>query len=351
MGEDKTPSKAVHAWLWTVYVMIFAMVLIGGITRLTGSGLSMVEWRPLMGTLPPSSEKEWQDVFDKYKKSPQYKKVNHWMKLADFKRIFFWEYLHRLFGRLIGVVFILPWLVLLIRRKLPGSLKWKTALAFVLGGLQGLLGWFMVKSGLVNMPAVSHYRLAAHLLLAFVTAAWVLWLLFELRSFERGDELTMKDKAPGGGWLLLGLVALQIVYGAFMAGMRAGHMYSTWPSMNGELIPTGWLAMPGGFFKNIFENPIAVHFIHRLLGYLVAIVAIVQWFRWRRSPRIELERAANTLLFVVLAQVVLGIVTVVVHVNVWVATAHQAGGFLLMSVVLWTAHAQRKPTVSRPSRA
>ncbi|MEZ4463423.1 MAG: COX15/CtaA family protein [bacterium] len=181
-SSPERADRAVRAWLWVVWGMILTMVVVGGITRLTGSGLSMVEWRPLMGALPPLSEAEWLAVFEQYKQSPQYQQVNHWMTLGDFERIFFWEYFHRLLGRLIGVVVLVPGLWFLVRRRLRGKRAVQVLLAFVFGGLQGLLGWYMVKSGLVDVPAVSHYRLAAHLSLAFFVGCWILWILMGLRA-------------------------------------------------------------------------------------------------------------------------------------------------------------------------
>ncbi|MBW2223699.1 MAG: COX15/CtaA family protein [Deltaproteobacteria bacterium] len=175
-------SRLVATWLLFLYLMVFAMVIVGGATRLTGSGLSMVQWHPFMGALPPLSESDWTETFQKYQASPQYKLVNHWMLLSDFKRIFLWEYAHRLLGRLIGVFFIVPWLLFLVQRRLDRPLAWKTFVAFLLGGAQGLLGWFMVKSGLVDNPEVSHYRLAAHLGLALLVGQYLLWLFLDLRA-------------------------------------------------------------------------------------------------------------------------------------------------------------------------
>lgn len=332
--------RGVYIWLLAVYLMIFAMVLIGGITRLTGSGLSMVEWRPLIGWLPPLGEAEWQAVFDKYKQFPQYQQVNTWMTLADFQRIFFWEYLHRLFGRLIGLAVMLPWLVLLLRRKLNRSLAIRSGLAIVFGGLQGLLGWYMVRSGLVNEPAVSHYRLAAHLMLAFFVACWVLWIVFDLRH---ADDAEPAAPAPGMkrfAWGLVALIVLQIVYGAFMAGKRAGFMYATFPTMNGEWIPSGLGAMTPGW-RNLLENPIGIHFIHRMLAYVVTLAVFAFWYFARQSPDLTRRRSANLLLGLIVVQMVFGIVTVLTNVSIVMATAHQGGGFLLLSAALYAAHAYR----------
>jgi cytochrome c oxidase assembly protein subunit 15 len=340
--------RGVYLWLLAVYLMVFAMVLIGGITRLTGSGLSMVEWRPLIGWLPPLGEEQWQAVFDKYKQFPQYLQVNGWMTLADFKSIFFWEYLHRLFGRLIGLVVIVPWLLLLARRRLDRSLAIRSGLAIVFGGLQGLLGWYMVRSGLVNEPAVSHYRLASHLALAFFVACWVLWIVFDLRH---GDD-EPAPVSPGMkrfAWGLVALIAVQIIYGAFMAGKRAGFMYATFPTMNGEWIPSGIGALTPGW-RNALENPIGIHFIHRTLAYVVTLALFAFWYVSRRSPDPTRRLAGHAMLALVIVQMALGILTVLSNVRIWIATAHQGAGFLMLCAALYAAHAYRtRTTVSAPA--
>lgn len=320
-------DRAVRLWLTAVYLMIFAMVLIGGITRLTGSGLSMVEWRPLMGALPPLSEAEWQRVFGIYQQSPQYAEVNHWMGLADFKRIFFWEYLHRLFGRLIGIVVMVPGLYFLARRRLRGrAAKWVIA-SFVFGGLQGVLGWWMVKSGLVDRPEVSHFRLAAHLSLAFFVGAWIWWLMLDLRVTQPRDGDRGLRRLT---WLFIAILAVQIVYGAFMAGTRAGYMYRTWPDMHGEFWPTGALGLPEG---NLLSNPIFIHFFHRTLAWGVLALGLVVAWKARYA-----RKAAWFLGLSLLLQFVLGVGTVVMGMPIAMAAAHQGGAFLLLSAALMVAH-------------
>ena len=232
-------SHLVATWLLCLYLMVFAMVIVGGTTRLTGSGLSMVQWHPLMGALPPLSESDWVETFQKYQASPQYKLVNRWMLLSDFKRIFLWEYAHRLLGRLIGVFFFVPWLFFLVRRRLDGPLAWKTLVAFLLGGAQGLLGWFMVKSGLVDNPEVSHYGLAAHLVLALVVGHYLLWLFLDLRAPPAGRSRSQpRSTSDAPTWSFIALLALQIVFGALMAGKHAGLVAATFPDMNGEWVPS-----------------------------------------------------------------------------------------------------------------
>ena len=325
-------DRSVVVWLASVLLLIFVMVLVGGTTRLTGSGLSMVEWHPLMGTFPPSDAEAWQAVFAKYQESPQYNLVNSWMTLDDFKRIFFWEYVHRLLGRVIGLVFVVPWLVFVIRGKLRGRLAKRTALAFVLGGAQGLMGWIMVKSGLVDMPAVSHYRLAAHLMLALLVAAWVLWIILDLRVPR---DQPRKSSSPFGkaSWALVGLISLQCIYGAFMAGTRAGYLYDTFPTLNGEWIPTGLMAM------NPFSDPTSIQFFHRLLAWLSA--ASVLFFWWKtRTTAVSRKQAlvAAALVGLVALQFLLGVFTVVFNMPIVIAVAHQGGGVLLLAAAVVNAH-------------
>lgn len=325
--QSSTP--AVRRWLLVVYLMIFAMVLIGGITRLTGSGLSMVEWRPLMGWLPPLSDAEWQRVFGIYQRSPQYAEVNSWMGLGDFQRIFFWEYLHRLFGRLIGLVVMIPGLYFLARRRLQGrAARWVIA-SFVFGGLQGVLGWWMVKSGLVDRPEVSHFRLAAHLCLALFVGCWIWWLMLDLRvkAAREGDSSLRR-----WGWLFIAVLAVQIVYGAFMAGTRAGYMYQSWPDMHGEFWPTGALSMPSG---NLISNPIFIHFFHRTLAW--GVLAMGLWYAWR--VRVKTRKASKWLVFALFLQFVLGVGTIVMGMPIALAAAHQGGAFLLLSAALMAIHA------------
>jgi cytochrome c oxidase assembly protein subunit 15 len=345
----RTPRHPVHAdrfvyaWLWTLFGMIFVMLVVGGITRLTGSGLSMVEWRPLIGALPPGSEQEWLAVFDRYKASPQYLEVNSWMQLADFKRIFFWEYIHRLYGRLIGVVAFVPWLYFTFTRRMPPAMVGRTLAAVALGGLQGLLGWYMVKSGLVDRPEVSHLRLAAHLLLAIIVAQWVFWILLDL-YFPTSPRPRERSRRRAAGIVtglalgLLGVVALQIVYGAFMAGTHAGLLFASFPDMNGAYSPHHFFPLDS-LAQNLFYSPLAIHWVHRLLGWLLLFFAGGLWYGIYRA-RIEIVPAwAPLLLFAVISvQFVLGALTALYQVPVTLAVCHQAGGFILMSSATLLAH-------------
>ena len=333
--------RSVVVWLVSIYLLVLAMVVVGGITRLTGSGLSMVEWRPLMGALPPMGEEEWGEVFDKYKESPQYEQVNHWMTVDDFKRIFFWEYLHRLLGRLIGVAFFVPWVFFLARRRIDRPLARRTLVAFVLGGLQGVLGWYMVVSGLADEPSVSHYRLAAHLMLALVVMNWILWILLDLRAAP--DRERSGDRGfTRAAWAAVALVAAQIVYGAFMAGTRAGFLYSTFPDMNDRFVPAGMMEV-GPAWQNLLENPIAIHFIHRTLGWLLLIAVGAVWWVGRRRARTPEQRRSLALFgWSTVLQMVLGAATVMLYVSTPVAVAHQALGALVLSASIYVVWAFRE---------
>lgn len=328
------PDRAVVVWLWTVYAFIAAMVLIGGITRLTGSGLSMVTWHPLMGALPPLNEADWLTVFEQYKQSPQYLQVNHWMTLGDFKRIFFWEYFHRLFGRLIGVVFFLPWLYFTVRRRLQGRWAVRAFIAFVLGGLQGLLGWYMVKSGLVDVPEVSHFRLAAHLSLAFFVGAYIVWLALDMRP---GADRRPDARLSRLGWAFIAVMAVQIVYGAFMAGTRAGFMYQTWPDMNGALIPATVGTM-SPIWHDLVSNLDTINLIHRSLAWVVAALALAMAVAlWRRADA-RSRRASLAVGGGVLVQFVLGVLTVLYAVPTALGAAHQLMAYFLLTAALVATH-------------
>ena len=335
-------TRAVVVWLLVVYGLILVMVMIGGITRLTGSGLSMVEWRPLMGTLPPLNEAEWLEVFDKYKLTPQYLHVNDWMTLVDFKRIFFWEYLHRVFGRLIGAAFFVPWVYFLVRKRMTPRFAKKTLVAFGFGILQGILGWYMVASGLVEMPEVSHYRLAAHLSLAFLVAVYLLWLALDAIP-QRPRLVAVADRvkaAPKWLWGFVALLSVQIVWGAFMAGKRAGWVASSFPDMNGELVPSS--------MQGIFEDPVGIHFFHRLLGWLVLIAGAALWVYTAKRARTHRQRfSSHAIGALTVAQFLLGVLTVVLSVPIPVAVAHQAVALLLLSAAVGHAHGLRyePPTV------
>jgi heme a synthase len=314
------------------------MITIGGVTRLTLSGLSMVEWQPLLGAIPPLSEQEWQETFEKYQNFPQYQKLNSGMTLGEFKKIFFWEYLHRLFGRLIGVAFFFPWMWFIYKKKIPAGVNLKLAGLFALGGLQGLMGWYMVKSGLVDNPAVSHYRLAVHLILAFAVMVFSLLLILRLSGRERAKN--SPRNFLNLSYVVTGVIVLQIVYGAFTAGLKAGYGMNTFPTMNGEWIPSVAFSMTP-FWHNLIENNFGVQFIHRALGWLLLFGITALWLSaWLSPLRNQLSgtqhKALQLLLAMTATQFTLGALTIVFVVPLGLAVAHQLGAsaLLLLAVSL-----------------
>lgn len=333
----RVDDRAVLVWLWSVYAMVFAMVVIGGITRLTGSGLSMVEWRPLMGALPPLSTSDWLEVFSKYKATPQYQLVNSWMDLAAFKQIFFWEYVHRLFGRLIGLVVLLPWLYFIRQGRMSKKTSAGALIAIVLGGAQGALGWYMVKSGLVNEPAVSHFRLAAHLLLALFVSQWLLWLILNVSAPWRG-AVALGGPSRSLPLFLLGLLYAQIAFGAFVAGKRAGFMSSTFPDMNGHYLPS-YFFRPGSFVYDLFNHPLSIHYAHRAIGTLVLCSFVgAAWLLSRETNDPWSRRLGIALGLAVLMQFLLGVMTVVLVVPTSWAVTHQAGAVILLGITTALLH-------------
>jgi len=264
---DPRPAheRTLALWLLICCAMIFAMVVLGGVTRLTGSGLSMVQWDPIFGVVPPLSQAEWQTVFDQYRASPEYQKVNMHMEVEDFKSIYWFEFAHRLLGRTIGTVFLLPFLYFLWRGWVRRPLIPKLVGMFVLGGLQGVLGWYMVASGLVDNPHVSHYRLTAHLLLAFLIYGFIFWTALDLLQPSRATDATLRPRLRTGAWLFLILVMVTVSSGGLVAGLKAGFAYSTFPLMDGHLVPEViFLLEPR--WRNFFENIATVQFDHRLLA-------------------------------------------------------------------------------------
>ncbi len=329
-------DTSIKWWLITVATMIFLMVFIGGVTRLTDSGLSMVDWKPIMGAIPPTSEAEWNDAFNAYKNFPEYKLVNHQMDLEGFKKIFFWEWFHRLFGRMIGLVFFFPFVFFLVRKKLTQTQIKKYSIAFILGGCQGLLGWYMVKSGLVNNPDVSHFRLAAHLSLAFLIIGYIYWLLLELKFKERNGKFLSYIPL-----IFLVLLSLQIVHGAFVAGMDAGLTHNTFPKMGRTWIPRDLLLLAPGYL-NIFENPVMLQFIHRYLGIAVFVFGIFTWLKLRGLGNSNFKNTLNILPVVLLLQVILGVLTLIWYVPLWTASMHQLGACLLLLIALRVVYFNRQ---------
>lgn len=320
-------SSSIIIWLKTISAMVFAMVFIGGITRLTDSGLSMVDWKPIMGAIPPLSESDWLIAFDKYKAYPEFRLLKSSMDLDGFKAIFFWEYFHRLFGRLIGLAFIIPYLYFLIRKSISKSLNIKLIFAFFLGGAQGLMGWYMVKSGLVNKPDVSHYRLAAHLSLAFVIIAYLYWVVLGIKN-----PLLKLGKGKPLSRLLISftvLVIMQVVYGAFVAGLDAGLTHNTFPKMGRAWVPSDFYSVFTQFY-NIFENPVVVQFIHRCMAWGILFFTIVFIVRLKVIDDFMQKRSFQYLIIMVVIQFLLGVFTLLNFVPISLASLHQVGACLLI---------------------
>ncbi|MEO8143901.1 MAG: COX15/CtaA family protein [Betaproteobacteria bacterium] len=324
---SEADRRAVSAWLFVCAAFTFAMVVVGGITRLTESGLSIVEWQPLIGALPPLSQADWEALFARYRETPQYQKVFSEIGLEGFKSIFWWEYAHRLLGRVIGLVFLLPLLYFLCRKSLSRSMAWKLAGLFVLGGLQGAMGWYMVQSGLVDDPRVSHLRLTAHLGLALLIFSVELWLALDILNSGNKRCATFP-------LVVLGLVFLMALSGGFVAGLRAGHAYNTFPLMNGQLVPPETFMLEP-WWRNFFWNVATVQLAHRTIFWLLLVLVPLLWWQARST---QAKIAAHHLLGMFLIQASLGISTLLLSVPVPLAAMHQAGAVLLLATALWTAH-------------
>jgi len=310
------------------------MMVIGAITRLTESGLSMVEWRPLIGSLPPLSQAEWQRVFDLYRNTSEYQLANAGMSLDAFKTIFWWEYIHRLWGRLIGLVFAVPFVWFLVRRRIPKGLTPHLAVLLALGAVQGVIGWWMVKSGFVDRTDVSQYRLAVHLGLAFLILGYMLWLAIGL--FRPAGALAAPARLRRAGWAVMAVVSVTVISGALVAGLNAGLVYNEWPLMGAGLVPAEYTELQP-FWRNLFDNHGAVQFDHRILAYLTAAAAVAFWALVSRASVSPQPRLAATLLLVAVAgQVLLGIATVLTAVPLSLGVLHQAGAITLFCLAVWT---------------
>lgn len=334
--QKRTDTIPVVLWLLSGIFLVTAMVVVGGITRLTGSGLSIVEWNLISGTLPPLSEAEWLHTFEQYKQFPEYQKLKSGMTLAGFKGIFWWEYLHRLLGRFIGLVFIVPFLYFLLRGKLSGWLIRRLVAILLLGMAQGAMGWIMVKSGLSDMPHVSHYRLAAHLTLALLLIGFLLWTVADLlspRTRKNGPTAAL----TGMSWLVLSLILVQIVFGAFVAGLKSGFSYNTFPLMEGELFPSHTIGYIS--WSNVLDNGVAVQFIHRWFALLVLGIIMLFWYRSRRNQTNAIaKRIIRLLLLTGMAQVALGIATLLLAVPVTLGVLHQLVAVVLFGLAVLAVH-------------
>ena len=328
--------RAVGLWLCATAFMVFAMMIIGAITRLTESGLSMVEWRPLMGTLPPLTTAEWERVFDLYKQTSQFRMMNSGMSLAEFQQIFFWEWFHRLWGRTIGIVYALPFFYFLIRGRIPAGYKKHLWALLLLGAAQGVIGMWMVRSGFVDRIEVSQYRLAIHLGMAFFILGYTVWLALGLLApIEAGRKPVPRGFRRLGAWTH-GFIFLTILYGALVAGLNAGFIYNDWPLMAGQVFPDGYWVSDLGW-TSLFETMEAVQFNHRILAYITAGSVALLWVRAHRIGDLpsRVRLSVNALAAMIVVQILLGISTLMSVVALPLAVLHQAGAAFSFCIALW----------------
>jgi len=330
-----TRPLALSNLLFVVAAMVFAMVVVGGITRLTESGLSITEWRPVTGAVPPLSNEEWVEAFEMYKQIPEYRELRaaEGMTLDQFKQIYWWEFIHRLLGRLVGVVFALPLLWFAVRREIPRGYGWKMGLLLALGGLQGALGWYMVASGLTDRTDVSHFRLSAHLLLAFVIMGALIWYALDLRRLS-ATGAGRPARMTGSSITVLAILFVQLLYGAWVAGLDAGQVSNSWPLMDGSFIPKG-IDWSNGVMWAFANDPYLIHFIHRWWAWIAVAALIVLARQARRAGSRPASIAIHSAFGV---QIVLGIATVIEGVPLWLAASHQAVGALVVAATAWGAH-------------
>ncbi|MGY4396661.1 cytochrome c oxidase assembly protein subunit 15 [Sphingomonas sp. UYAg733] len=326
--------RALSIWLFAVAALIVLMVMVGGITRLTESGLSITQWKPISGIIPPLTHEQWMAEFANYQRIPEYQLINKGMTLAGFKAIFFWEYLHRLLGRVIGMAFALPLIWFAVRKRIPAGYGWRLTALLALGGLQGAIGWWMVASGLSVRTDVSHVRLAVHLAAALVILAGIIWTAFDLRAVARHRLSTAARLTPLAATALL-LLFVQIVFGAFTAGLDAGYAFSSWPLMGDSVFPAGVPMMTPGW-SNAVDNPVVVQFIHRWFAFVAAAGLIV--LAWRAASAGG-RRSAYAVIALVIFQILLGISTLLSGVQIDIAVAHQVNAALLLIAATAAAHA------------
>lgn len=331
--------RNLRIWLWAGAVLTALMLVVGGITRLTESGLSIVDWNPIVGAIPPITNAQWHEAFARYQQFPEYIKLRPDMTLSEFKFIFFWEFLHRTIGRLIGFVFFIPFLWFLIRGYFTRPMLKRVLLLFVLGGLQGLMGWYMVKSGLVDRPDVSHYRLAAHLILAMTIFACCVWFINDLMA-RPWQPIPAQSRGSLLRWLMVFgvLLVVQIIWGAFVAGLNAGFILNTFPLMNGSLLPpNGWSQDP--LLINLVENLATVQWVHRVVATVLLIGAITLFFKIRRDPALErFRRWGLGLMLLLVLQYSLGVTTLLTHVKTGIAVTHQATALVIVGFLLTFLH-------------
>lgn len=335
-------NKHIINWLYAGCLLIFAMVIIGGITRLTGSGLSITEWKVITGTFPPMNELQWQEEFMKYQQSPQFQKINSEFSIEEFKSIYWWEYIHRLLGRLLGIVFIVPFFYFLANKQISKQLLPKLIVIFLLGAWQGFLGWYMVKSGLLNEPYVSHYRLAIHLINAFITFGYIFWVSLDLKYGTASNSNKNLKPILRLSLITFVLLTIQIIYGGFVAGLHAGHVYNTWPMMGDEWVASSVSAAIERIgFISLFSDISTVQFVHRTLAIIVFCFILFMWVK-RKNVTWNLNTSQkfsiNLSMGFALMQVLLGIFTLLYNVPVWLGVVHQAGAFVIFAAAIFQIH-------------
>jgi cytochrome c oxidase assembly protein subunit 15 len=332
-------NKSVIIWLLSGCFLVFIMVVVGGITRLTNSGLSMTDWHLVTDTLPPLTEAKWQEAFNRYKQFPEYQKINihNDFTLSDYKFIYFWEWFHRFIGRIIGLVFIVPFFYFLIKKKIDKATLNKCFVLLGMGALQGFFGWFMVKSGLVDNPDVSHFRLSLHLTFAFITFAYTLWVALDLIYPDRKEAIVPLKKIAR---ITLILLLLQIIYGGFVAGLNAGLVHNHWPMMSdGQFIHDSVFIEQKTLFLNLVEGKSGVQFVHRILAYVVVGLILYLYFKGKKhNLNTQQQNGLNALVIIVFLQFILGVYTLLFNVPLWLGLSHQVNAFFLLTAMTYTLH-------------
>ncbi|CAM3952592.1 MULTISPECIES: COX15/CtaA family protein [Flavobacterium] len=332
-------NKSVVYWLLLGCVLLFVMVMVGGITRLTNSGLSMTDWHLVTDTFPPLTDEKWVDAFEEYKKFPEYQKINihNDFTLSDYKFIYFWEWFHRFIGRIIGIVFIVPFIYFLIKKQLNSETIKKCFVLLLMGGFQGFLGWYMVKSGLIDNPDVSHFRLALHLTFAFITFAYTLWVALDIIYPERKPAVKSLQRIAQ---IALVVLIIQIIYGGFVAGLNAGLVHNHWPLMSdGQFFHESITIEQSTLLKSFTEGRSGVQFIHRTFAYVVVFMMMMLYFKSKKNRlnRIQ-KKGVKSLILIVFIQFALGVFTILFHVPLWLGLAHQLVAFVLLSAMVFTLH-------------
>lgn len=328
----KKHSNQIYIWLVTGVVLITCIVIIGGITRLTRSGLSIVEWKPISGILPPLSEREWIETFEKYQESPEFIHYNNHFTLEDYKMIYFWEYLHRLFGRVIGIAFIIPFVIFLLKKAFSPLIKKRVFVILLLGAAQGIMGWVMVKSGLSDQPHVSHYRLMMHLILAVFLIAYIYYTALLVKNEDYKYTFQVKDRWRKWVVFVFILLLAQLIYGALVAGLKAGYIYNTFPKMGNSWLPVNFAnQLSENGLLAFFEDPGIVQFMHRILGFILMFTLGLYWFKFRHKKLLSFHLLSGT----VVIQVLLGVLTLLLVVPIWLGVLHQ---FVAILLVLFLTH-------------